>query len=265
MLKSNLLATLIIALQILSPATLFAQNTYQVEYLADYTKSEEGFSEIRSRFLAAEIYFEEVNTKSHPYKEAAFLEQKSSLAVGYINADATSTTNTESEAQITLLLATYIIPESSIIVQGLYAASDTDFKNGIVGSSDSDTFGIGVGKYLDSNSAIIFEYVKIDEDTILTTPALIENSELTNTGLNYKLVNQLATNTAFNLDASINSLKTTGSGISETNTIIGLSGDYYIDQKTSFGASLKINSGDAAGAEGKTIGIQVTAFITPAF
>ena len=46
---------------------------------------------------------------------------------------------------------------------------------------------------------------------------------------------------------------------------MAFSGDYYLDQSISIGASIDLNSGDDKSDEGKAIGVNVNVFLVPAF
>lgn len=253
-----------ISLALLSlPAISYSQNSYQVELTANLSKDKTNTNEVEATFLTANVFLDEVETGSHPYAEAAFLEQASSLSVGYSDYDFTSTAFDFSGNEI-IFGINYIVPNSLLIFQGGYFTNDGEFKNGLSENFESDGAYIGIGKYISKTSAIIATYSQLDLETNLA-PSTISTTKITKIGVGYKIVEKLKNGAAFNLAASLRSSDVDIDTTSETNSIIAFSGDYYHNQSISVGASIKINSGDDKGDEGKTFGLNSNIFLAPNF
>lgn len=247
------------------PVATFAQNNYQVEYTANYSRDNENIDKLETGILAAEIYFDEIMVGSHPFAEAAFLEKSSGLALAYLDAEfASGILGVDRKGM--LVLAFYVVPKSELIIQAGYLMADTDINNGFNGRIDTDSIIVGFGSYLSSNSAILFNYEKDDLDVEIAPGLLPATKEKhTQFQLEYKLVKALDAGKAFNVEALIASSEFKDDTTSETNTIVSFSGDYYMDQSVSVGASIDLNSGDDKSDEGKALGINVNLFLTPAF
>ncbi|MDH5711723.1 MAG: hypothetical protein OEZ15_08690 [Gammaproteobacteria bacterium] len=253
-----------IALVLLSlPAVSYSQSSYKIEIGAELSKENQNTSDNKNTLLSAQIFFDEVTIGSHPYAEAAFLEQTSSIGIGYSNFDITSNAFDFSGDQI-IFGVDYVLPDSLIILQGGITSADGDYKNGLKGGFDADGIFIGIGKYITENSAITIRYLQLDGDANFV-PSIKITSKLTEIGVDYKIVEELRDGAAFKFEASFTSSDMDMDTTSETNTIIEFSGDYYQNQSISIGASLEINSGDDKGSEGKTFGLNLGMFLTPVF
>lgn len=245
------------------PVVSYSQNSYQVEVGAGFARDKENSSEMENTALVAEIFFDEITTDSHPYAEAAFLKQASSLTAGYLDNDFTSTVFEYSE-DVVLLGVNYVVPDSLVLFQAGYIAGDGEYRNGLRGDFKADGIFVGIGKYVTDHSTIIVNYSQLDGEAnfVPSTTSTIKTTEI---GVEYKTVEKLQGDAAFNFEASLASSDTDINTTSETNTIIGFSGDYYLDKSISVGASLEINSGDDKSDEGKTVGLNLSMFLTPSF
>ena len=245
------------------PVTSYSQNSYQVEYTAGLSKYKENTSKQEGIIIAVEMFLDKVETGSHPYAEAAFLEQASSLGIAYIDTEIT-TTSFDIDFTDRLLLASYVVPNSLFILQAGYAVSDGDIKNGVNGTSEADTIILGIGKYLNNHSALSLNYTQQD-NSVTILPATFSDAKNTLISIDYKLIEEFPNGNAYNFEASITSAEFEFNAISETNTIIDFSGDYYYDQSTSVGVSIDLNTGDDKADEGKTLGVNISKYLTPVF
>ena len=248
---------------LLLPVASYSQNSYQVEFNAGSYRFKEALDKTETVFISSEIFLEEVETGSHPYLEAAFLEQASSIGFLYVDNEATSTFFDIDETD-TLILINYVTPESSHIFQIGYGASDSNIKNGFNGTANIDNFIFSIGTYLTNNSAMRINYLQRNiKSNISGFP--IFTAKATDIDIEYKLVKELRDGKAFNIEALITTSEFDDNTTKETNTILELYGDYYLNQSISVGISIEKDAGDDKSNEGITIGLHTDIFLTPSF
>lgn len=241
------------------PLTAWSQS-YQYELTADFSSSEIATDELELLTLSAEIFFEEVHIGSHPYAEAAFLEKASSLVLAYFDAEFTTTGASQDTTGI-LILANYVVPDSSLILEAGYTTTDGDATGGT--NVDGDILILGIGSYINDNASLRLELVDTEIDITGTGgPANLESTDI---ALSFKLVAQSGDGSASNFELSFTSSKAESGSLSETNTIIAMDFDYYLNQAASVGVMLAGNTGDDLGAEGTALGVNTRVFFTPAF
>lgn len=254
--------SLLLCLSLL-PITLVAQNEFQVELSFDYSKEKESIDEIESTFLGAVVYFDKVEVGSNPYAEAAFLEQSSGIAVGFVETDF-SLAGSDLDSSTVLLLAHYVLPDSPFIIEAGIANDDLNFNNGFNGRSDVDAIVLGVGAYIGTNSAVMLNYTSMDF-VINPAPGIVASSkaDLALTSIEYKIIEKLEGSASYGINALIGTTKFKDDTSSETNVSLMVEGDYYLNQSTSVGVLLELNSGDDKSDEGQTVGAKVNHFLTP--
>lgn len=245
------------------PAVSYSQNGYKVEISVGSSKLNENTSDTKNTLVGAEIFFDKVTIGSHPYAEAAFLEQASSFVVAHFSTDLTSTAFDFSTDE-TFFGIQYVVPDSLLIFRGVYVTGGGDYENGLNGDIDANGFILDIGKYITRNSAILVSYSQLDGEAnfIPSTTVTIKATEI---GVGYKIVENLQDGAGFNFELVLTSSNTDFNTTSETNTMTEFSGDYYLNQAISIGASLEMNSGDDKDIEGKTLGLNLNMFLTPSF
>lgn len=247
------------------PVVTFAQNNYKVEYSVEHSRDKETIDKFEADIIAAIIYFDEVVVGSHPFAEAVYLEKSSGLALAYLDAELISG-NSGFDQNGILALVHYVLPKSEFIVDAGFIRTDGGINNGFNGGIDVNSIIVGFGAYLNANSSVMINYSK-DDLEIDFAPGFLPVSKEKNTTfmLDYKLVKSLDAGKAFGVEASIASSEFKNDTTSEINTTMAFSGDYYLDQSISIGASIDLNSGDDKSDEGKAIGVNVNVFLVPAF
>ena len=259
------------------PNSSSSDGIYQAEFTVESDKRKLSAGENKSNYLAAKFYFNEVDSRSHPYAEAAFLERTSSFTLSYFKQERSDTTD-EIDEKGGYFLFNYIPQDSNIIYEGIFGESNGDFNDDSLAEYDVNTKGIGIGIYLNNHSSIKLNY--IDDRTKYH---ISDTSKFTTkdrgASLEYKLVKELSTNQSYNFVVNVDSFEysyftvpddfSTPENEAQTATAtvnsVEISGDYYFTQSFSLGGMFKIYKSDDAFDEGKTGGLNFNVFLTPSF
>ena len=243
----------------------FSQGSYQVELSASYLKEETNTidDKFEANLLTAEIFFDKVETASHPFAEAAYLEHTSSLLVRYVDSEL-ATPSYDIDYASAGLEANYVVPDSLYILKALYSSLEADYKGGVNGSIDGDALGFGAGIYLTDNSSIVLSYLQLDYDFEIIS-FLASSNKATDIDIEYKRIQALEDGRAYGFIASLMSSEFETATTSEINTIIDVAFDYYFNRSISVGAEIEINSGDDKAEEGNAVGINASMYLTPVF
>lgn len=243
-----------------SSGIVYAQDSYQTEISAGYSHQEdENETETIQYGIGAEVHFSAVNTGSHPLAEADFLERIGSIemVLGKSEFKADSFIDIEADGPFYGALLTVVRPDSPIAVQAIYAKSELEFDSPLDVNLTSEGYGLGIGYFLDKSLLAEVQYTHIDAEISSS------NSSLSVDGYEFigKFVNELSNGTAYNLEGSIGIEQFDNDSDNGSNTIFGVSGDYYFNQKVSLGAGFALNSGDNKNDEGNTYGLDLKAFL----
>lgn len=243
-----------------SSGIVYAQDSYQTEISAGYSHQEdENETETIQYGVGAEIHFSAVNTAGHPLAEADFLERIGSIAIvlGKNEFKADSVIDIEADGPFYGALLTYAKPDFPIVLQAIYAKSELEFEPPWNVDLTSEAYGLGIGYFLDKSLLAEVQYTHID------TEISSSNSSLSVDGYAFigKFVNELSNGTAYNLEGSIGIEQFDDESDDGSNTILGIAGDYYFNQKVSLGAGFALNSGDDKDDEGNTYGLDLKAFL----
>ena len=246
-----------------------AQENYQTEIFVNYYRSEDDDDlEMKMHGLSAVIHFTEVNTVGHPLAEAVFLERIGSIEVLVGEQELkVDSTIFEADGPIYGGIATVMKPGLPIAIQATLVKSELEFDAPIDGDIKIDSYGFGIGYFFAHNFLVGVKYSHTERDTDMEIPnfSIVETTKFDDYELAVKFVRELEDGTAFNIEGDFGVSQSDDGTDNESNTIIGISGDYYFNQKISIGGGLEINTGDDKSDEGKTFEIDFKAFVTHIF
>lgn len=143
----------------ISTAAAAASADYQLEAGAFYGQGELGAGNAQSDYdlmgVAGRYNFESVDTSKGPHAEAAFLDKSSSVGFGYISRepDAAGTDDVDS-----FDFDVRVVTDTNLIIEAAYEESEA-------GDDESDTFGVGVGTYLNDTTDIVVSYQATNDDS----------------------------------------------------------------------------------------------------
>lgn len=199
--------------------------------------------------VGGEYYFAPVSP-SGPLAEAAFMAKAGGVLLLLGDVDATIS-NTNADGDLQTFAVDYVLPENDILLG--FETSSIDLSL-VWAELETTSNSIRIGKYLDDNSAVAFDYangnVSVNGNPDIDTSAI---------SLSGKFLLDAGGNTA-NLEAAFSSEKE-DDGQSTTNNVLTLSGDYYLDETFSLGLGFSNNSGDRASEEGREISLQLKKFL----
>lgn len=243
----------------------YAQDNYRTEMSVNYDSSKDDDIEVKIYGIMAGIHFSPVDTTGHPLAEADFLERVGGIAltVGKMEAKSGST-SVDADGPFYGLLVALMKPDYPLTANVMYFKTETEFAAPYDGEITVDSYGFNIGKFISDGLLAFVGYSHTESD--ISFAGLLESKRKTNdysTGVKY--VNELHDNAAFNIEADLAISQFDGGDDDGSNTIFGLSGDYYFTNRTSLGAGFDINIGDDKSDEGISFGINSTVFITPHF
>lgn len=264
--KYSILLSLCMLSSVLS-ITSHAQESYQRELSLGYTSSEDNANK-ESKFygVTAEVYFSPVDTKRHPYAEAAFLGRVGSvgLLVGEMKEEQV---DIKGDGHLYGAMLNYMKPDLPIAILAAYGRGNFEFTPNMPLDVDVeiDFYHIEVGRFLSDGLLLSIGYSHKENDLIIPAVSLKETTKNDDYTLATKFVKEKMDGTAYNVEGNLGISQTDDGTDSSSNTIIGASGDYYFDRRTSLGGGLEINKGDDKDDEGKTLAIDFNTFVTPSF
>lgn len=262
-LKQTVSVTLL-NLLFLAPVS-YAEQNYQTEIVGDYEKEDADTSTDKIIGLGAEIYFAPVNTENKPLAQAAFLDKKSSVAVGYINikTDLQNSSVDSIDLGGPLIAINYITETDAFILGATYSILDGDTNPDLL-TIDSQIVGFTIGKYINDSTTVQASYTSSESENRSTssnqTPTLdIEYFELT-----YNTVQALGSTHYYSFGIGFElTKKDSSSTVKEDNNEFMVSGGYYFSRMTSLDVVASFNSGDDISDEGQTLAVSLTHFIAP--
>lgn len=265
----SFLITLILCI-VYSP--VYASNSYQSEFAYAYIKLD---SDDGSDFTTMDIdfthYLFPVDTKNHPLREAAFLEKASNISIAYNKSKEGGTSFDLNTDEITTLFQ-YINKEPAIPISftAEYSTEDYDFDNSF-SSGDEDTFGLGIGAYVQDQTLISLFYSQ--SDSASDSAAFSSKVETDTFDLAVKSVIEMGNNTAFSIEGEIEksdySFSTSPSGMfniipppDTSSTVYLFSGTYYLNQRNGIGVELFKSDLDNDPAKSKGFVLFADVFLT---
>jgi hypothetical protein len=240
----------LIAAAIAAVSTSAAANDYRFQIDADYAANEvnkEVDTEVAA--LAGTFYLAPVDDSVGPKAEAAFLNQSSSISLGYGRSnlevgaggiDPGFTVNLDEDGDVWALGGRFVTG-NGIILEADYTAVEIDKV------IDSETLGVGIGYYLNDTSAVTLGYVHSEEDTFGL------EDDIWSVG--YKTL----LNDSINLEAEFDY-----SDPKFGKKAYGLTGaaDYYLNENASIGGVLGYVSSDDDFAKAWVYGVRGEYFFT---
>lgn len=234
----------------------------QIDY-DDTPKTEETIHTINF-----EYFLNPIEISNQPLVEAAFMNRVGSITVGYSLNDIESNTQT-GDANFTTVQYNHMQQGSPLLLQVLYqqGTADFDIKDGsfIDYSYDRTQYGISIGAFIAQNTTIAFAYI---QQEVEYSPAVYTDNDytLTSTNIVAKHLMPTGNGTMLNIEGLIGLDSYDNKGAADTeNTVLGISGDYYLNNMLSFGATLIQVSGDDNEYKGQNIAVEGRYFLTPKF
>lgn len=192
---------------------------------------------------------------SGPLAEAAFLAKASGVNAFIGTVDQTIV-STSLDGETYGIGVDYVLPANDI---KLGLAMETYDVSASGTTIELTTTTLEFGKYLDDKKYVSLSYAM---GTLSVTT--IPDTDLTDISLAGKWLLDQGGNT-INLEAFYSQEEADDGTVSETNSVIGISGDYYLDDSLSLGLGYMTNSGDDTTEEGSTVGLHAEKFLTDTF
>lgn len=247
---SALTRTGLACLLCLSAAPLAQAQDYQLEAGFMHTTTDiDPNSDMTVTAVGGKYYFAPVSP-SGPLAEAAFMAKAGGVLLLLGDVEATIG-NTDADGDTRNFAVDYVLPENDILLGFETSSADLSVS---WAEFETTSNSIRIGKYLDDNSALAFDYAS--GSVSITGNPDIDTSAI---GLSGKFLLDAGGNTA-NVEAAFSSEKE-DDGQSTTNNVLTLSGDYYLDETFSLGLGFSNNSGDRASEEGREVSLQMKKFL----
>lgn len=155
----------------LSIAASAHAETFRVELNAGFGQGDSAGVDYDTVILGGMVYFSDVNTGTGPLREAAFLDKASGLGVARIDMSFDGPV----DGAATTIYGRFVQANDFFIEA---SASRTELEEGAF-DTDSDTFSVGLGTYINDNSDIVATYSDSNDDDVSSLGvdyhALIEN------------------------------------------------------------------------------------------
>ena len=239
--------------------TVYAQDSYQAEVSAKYYSSEDDDNiEYKIYGVNGEVYFAKVDTTGHPLAEAAFLERIGSIEVTAGIEEFKADPNVKADGPLYGVGATFMNPKLPIAFQASFITSKLEFDSPSDGDATKEHYEFGFGYFITKRLIAGLKYGYSEVEQPIPGAKKYNNYELS-----AKYVRVLADGTAFNIESGLLLRQFDDGTEDESNAIIKILCDYYINHKVSIGAGFEINTGDNKYDEGKTFAIDFKAFVLP--
>lgn len=230
----------------------FADNSHQIEFGADAINAEADSNDNQTTNLSSTLYFSPVKSKGVPLAEAPFVNQSSSVSLGY-SYNELERKGVVGDAETDIMqLGVRIVPTDSNILLGATVSRRDDEFNGI--GSDSQARSFQLGNYLNDQNLISLHYSEVDDDV---SPNAITR------GLSYQTLLDLQQGTHL---AAIVGYEKTDLG-SEDERTWNFASTYYPDLTTGVGLLYNTTSSEPNNESLRSheYGVKVSKFITPEF
>jgi hypothetical protein len=242
-------------------ATASGSHAYKYEIAGSYLKSDSDTIDGNALFGSLEYYFQAVNVRDHPLREAAFLEKTGSINLSYsISENKIKNSDYESREKSPSIGATYITDNSGFIISASYSKSDYDATpDEVANNSESRSIEIALGKYLTDSTTIRIHYRNTDYRQKYSDSTLDEHT--LSYAISFKTVQPFGT-TFYGIESVID--QDNGNSANGDSLKFAISGYYFLSRATSVDLSYSMTSRDND-ADFKTYGISVEHFFTPMF
>ena len=250
---------------ILFSSISYAEQNYQTEIMGGYEKEDADTSTDKTIGLGAEIYFTPVNTENKPLAQAAFLDKKSSVVVGYINSktDLQNASVDSIDLGGPLITINYITEIDAFILGATYSKLDGDTTPDLL-TIDGKVVGFTIGKYINDSTTVQASYTSADAEYRNTTSSQTSTLDIDYYELTYNTVQGLGATSYYSFGVGFELIKKdSSSSAKEDNNEFKVTGGYYFSRVTSLGVAASFNSGDDISDEGQTLAIGFTHFIAP--
>lgn len=253
-------------LAISSISTSYAQENYQTEFSLYYDSFEDDDdNKIKLYGLTAEVYFSEVDATDHPYAEATFLERIGSVELLVGKSEIENGSIAEADGAQYGAKFTYTTPESPIAVQATYIKSKLEYDAPLDGDQEGDAYAFEVGYFLSDGLLASIGYRHSKIDLTIPTSSVADSIKYDDFKVDVKYVIKQPGSTALNIEGGLQVRQFDHDTDDGSNTIVGVSGDYYFNRKISLGGGLKTNTGDDEDNEGTTLAVNFKSFINPSY
>jgi len=257
-------ASILLALQ---SGSVLADSTFRAAAGLSYGETDyKDTQKNKNTDLSFEFYFTPVEKKSHPWREAAFLEHTSSLSLELGKETATPTDTGQSyDGSSFALGGDYASKSNPLIVSAIYSASERSanlptYKY----KSEARAKGIGIGAYLSQPLAILAYFSTAKYKTTYDNFPQFNSDDSSNLyGILTKYVYEMPQQQALNLELGISFFNYKPEGSStEKNNSVDFSTTYYFNPKIGITGELSLQSGDSDFFKGTQYGLGVNAFVT---
>lgn len=230
--------------------------TFQYEAGVFHIASEEDSGDkVTLTFLGGRYFVKEVDSKDNPWNEAGFLAH-ASYAQAVLGTVKLESTTASADGPMYMLEYNHVM-DGSLVTFGLnYTNNSADFDNSS-STVEETRLGFTVGKYIQANSRLMFTY-KSGTVAITGQPDRDLNTYI----FSYKSFFKQQNSAAINLEASLEMEQFDNGLIDGSNTEIEIAGDYYMNQKVSFGLGVSSNSGDKLEDEGTKFSLRTHVFFS---
>ena len=259
--KHFFLSTLVICMTCTS---VYANNTYQSEYLLSYNKQDsDNGSEINNIAIGYTYYLSPIETKNHPLREAAFLEMASGVSINY-SSDVQSGTAVNSNIDFMEATFHYIFKDNQIPISLSAEYSNENFSfDGISFEYDEDTTGLGIGAYVLKDTLISLFYSESE-----AAFSSSRSSEIDAIDVEVKHVIEMDNDTAFSISGNIMKSNATiissslGKSPNTRSTIYQLNGTYYLNRNIGIGIRLAQSKNNRNSSENKGVEMFADIFLS---
>lgn len=246
----------------------YGQQTYQVEASAAYLSWEDD-DDNEEKLYGLELAFhpEPVDVGGHPLAEAAFMERIGNVSVFVGRDELDFGSGIEADGPTFGMQILYAQPGQPIVAQLYFIKARADFDAPVQADMSTDTYGLGIGTYISDGLRVTLNYESTETEASIWGSVFEKEHDRYN--IDVKWVKELAKSSAINLMGEIAIDRFDTETPTETddgsNTIFGVSADYYLNPYVSLGGGLEINTGDDEEYEGESIEARFRAFLHPQF
>ena len=243
----------------------YTEESYQTEIIGVYEKEDADTTTDKIIGLVAEIYFSPVSTDNKPLAQAAFLDKKSSVSVGYMNfkTDLQNASVDSIDLGGPIIGINYITETDAFILGAAYSKLDGDTNPDFL-TIDSEIVSFTIGKYINDSTIVQASYTSGDAEYRNTASSQTSYLDLDYYELSYITVQSLGATNYYSFGIGFELISKEGStSVKEDNNEFKVLGNYYFSRMTSLGVAAAFNSGDDVSDEGQTLAIGVTHFFTP--
>ncbi len=226
--------------------TSHAQESYQTEFSLEYYSSEDDDNyEDKLYGVSAEVHFSQVDTKGHPYAEAAFLERVGSVELVIGKSETELDSIAEGDGPLYGAMLTLMKPDLPIAIQATYLKSKLEFEPPLDGAdTEADGYGIEIGHFLSDGLLVSIGYMHSETDLTIPILTVDETIKHDDYELYAKFVKENLGGTAYNVEGTLGISQFDDGRDDGSNNFIVVSGNYYFNRRISLGGELEINIGD---------------------